>query len=141
MGGVGPLNYLIHAAETHDLLHRSKDLSERRERKREEGERKRVRQIICAFSCVHVCMCVCARKSMLCVCVFTSSLAIRMSSVTLEKTVGWMKRLFRSQAPPHTPVWPLPSSHSRLAPGSYQTASDLSAPARRTSDKSSPHKL
>lgn len=93
--GVGSLDDLMDATETHDLLHWTKNL-------REWKHRRERTQIIHVFViCVAVSVQVCVWEQS------TSSLAIRISSVTFEKTVGWMKSPgWPHTAPPHSSVAP-----------------------------------
>lgn len=115
---------------------------EKREKERGGGEKESETDHLCILMRARMYVCVCEKEYVVCVCVYlffgnTHVVSdIREDSGLDEEAVP-----VPGPPPPHTPMWPLPSSHSRLAPGSYQTASDLSAPARRTSDKSSPHKL
>lgn len=90
--GVCSLDHFMDATETHDLLHRAKNLRVCEQKEISSG-------IVCAS--VNVCS-----GAELCRC-STSSLAMRISSVTLEKTVGWMKSPCWPQAdPPHSSVAP-----------------------------------
>lgn len=96
MRGVGSLDDFVDATETHDLLHWTENL-------RESGHTRDGTHVIHVFD---ICLCLCRR-------VFrhsTSSLAMRISSVTFEKTVGWMK----------SPCWPhADPPHSSVAPSLF----------------------